>query len=205
VKGRLGWVLLMVVVVTPVSSGAADAEPIGLSTDGSAFSPGLDRPLFDPSVTWVPGDARASTFHVRNQGGSAARMTIDVLAGQPSELLDSGDLVVTVSSSDGQSLLEEQDVAAGEIVPVTVRVAYSSSSTNTTQLLVNDLDLRVTLTQAAAPVDLRSIATTGSGHGGLPATGAPTVVVPALLAVLCLATGAVLIARRHDNEGASHG
>lgn len=225
---RILTVLVLALLLSPVGTSTADPERIGLSSDGTTFGTELPQPLFSPSVDWVPGDSRDAMLYVRNQGGSAAVLTVDILGRRPSELLDSGDLSITASVPGGTSYTPVEDadehrligpdvIADGAVVPVTLRVAFDPASPGTTRLISSDLDFRVTLRQAGdaersgsgTPGD-GPVTAGGSGHGDLsgllPDTGAQRLTLYAAVAMLLLATGGFLIARRrNDNQGASHG
>ncbi|MEV7396590.1 LPXTG cell wall anchor domain-containing protein [Aeromicrobium sp. NPDC092404] len=211
-KLALSFVLAigLVLVVAPPASAA---DEIGLSRDGVTFAPSLGGPLFDPAFLWVPSDVESETFYVRNQGGTTARLTVDILGEEVSALMDSGDLDVTatsggtsttVSDKDEHRLLTIPGVEANEIVPVTITVAFDAASTNETQLLSSDLNFRINLRQTSAVV--------GDGeddnddNGLLPDTGAQAPLWLAALAAIGIGSGAALISRRRTQpEGASHG
>lgn len=212
---RLFTLVLAIGLVLLGSAPASAADEIGLSRDGVTFSPELPGTLFDPAFTWVPGDAESETFHVRNQGNATARLTVDILGEQVSELIASGDLHVTatsggqsqtVSDADEHRLLTIPNVEVDEIVPVTVTVAFDEASTNETQLLSSDLNFRVNLQQTSAVLGEGEEADDGNGNGLLPDTGAQTPLWLAALAAICIGSGAALISRRRTQpEGASHG
>lgn len=190
------------ILMTPVAANAADE--LGLSRDGVTYADNLSGPLFDASVRWVPGDSRTATFYVRNQGGTQARLTVDLLGDHTGELLDSGDLHVT-AIADGRSgvvsdgaerrLLTLPGIEDQQVVPVTVTVDFDLSSPNATQLLSTDLRFRVALEQTSAVIG-----------EDLPDTGARIPWWLAVLAAVCIGGGTALIARRRTHtEGASHG
>lgn len=198
---------LMLAAAPPASA----ADEIGLSRNGVTFSSSISGTLFDSGFIWVPGDVESETFYVRNQGNATARLTVDIIGEQVSDLIASGDLHVTatsgsasttVSDADEHRLLTIPGVDADQIVPVTVRVAFDEASTNETQLLASDLNFRINLKQTSAVL--------GEGEedddGLLPDTGAQTPLWLAALAAICIGTGAALISRRRTHtEGASHG
>lgn len=194
---------LVLVGATPASA----ADELGLSRDGVTFTSSLSGSLFDPAFTWVPGDVESETFYVRNQGDATARLTVDILGEQVSDLISSGDLHVTASSGSASQTISDKDdhrlltipgVEPDEIVPVTVTVAFDDASTNETQLLSSDLSFRINLKQTSAVL--------GEGAEDLPDTGAQTPLWLAALAAVCIGSGAALISRRRTHtEGASHG
>ena len=191
---------------------ASAADEIGLSRNGVTFSASLSDSLFDPAFIWVPGDIESETFYVRNQGDATARLTMDILGEQVSDLIASGDLRVTaagggnettVSDAAEHRLLTIPNVEVDQIVPITVTVAFDEASTNETQLLSSDLTFRINLKQTSAVL--------GEGaeeddDGLLPDTGAQAPLWLAALAAIGIGSGAALISRRRTHtEGASHG
>ncbi|MBC7630672.1 hypothetical protein [Aeromicrobium sp.] len=210
--------LAVVLVAAPPASAAGE---LGLSRNGVTFAPALSGPLFDEGIRWVPGDIRSATFYVRNQGEAPARLTVDVLGAQMSELLDSGDLRVTasgggesqtVSDASAHRLLTLPDLEDREIVPITVAVELVKDSTNETQLLSSDLTFRINLRQTAAVLGAeldgnRNGKSNGDELSGLlPDTGAPAPWWAAALAAISVGSGAaLLLSRRTHPKGASHG
>jgi len=203
--------LALAVGLVLIGGPASAANEIGLSRNGVTFTSSLSGSLFDPAFVWVPGDVESETFYVRNQGGDTARLTVDILGEQVSELIESGDLHVTatsgsqgttISSAGDHRLLTVPDVQADQIVPVKVTVAFDEASTNETQLLSSDLTFRINLKQTSAVLGEGD----EDGDGLLPDTGAMTPLWLAGLAAICIGSGAALISRRRTHtEGASHG
>lgn len=189
-------------LVTLMASPAAAADELGLSTDGATWSSSIDTPLFDEAVRWVPGDERSSTFYVRNQGGTAGDLTVDVTSGRVGDLMASEDLRITARGGGGdwasvdepgtRRLLSRPDIADGAVVPITVSVAFDATSTNTTQLQAATFRLTVNLAESAAEggedVD---------PGGLLPDTGAPSTWIVGVGALL-VGVGAALANRRRD-------
>ena len=205
--------LALAIGIVLIGGPASAANEIGLSRNGVTFTSSLSGSLFDPAFVWVPGDVESETFYVRNQGGDTARLTVDILGKQVSELIESGDLHVTatsgsqaktISSAGDHRLLTVPDVQADQIVPVKVTVAFDEASTNETQLLSSDLSFRINLKQTSAV--LGEDDGDDDGNGLLPDTGASTPLWLAGLAAICIGTGAALISRRRTHtEGAFHG
>ena len=205
--------LALAIGIVLIGGPASAANEIGLSRNGVTFTSSLSGSLFDPAFVWVPGDVESETFYVRNQGGDTARLTVDILGKQVSELIESGDLHVTatsgsqaktISSAGDHRLLTVPDVQADQIVPVKVTVAFDEASTNETQLLSSDLAFRINLKQTSAV--LGEDDGDDDGNGLLPDTGASTPLWLAGLAAICIGTGAALISRRRTHtEGAFHG
>ena len=203
--------LVLAIGLVLISGPASAADEIGLSRDGITFTSSLSGSLFDSAFIWVPGDVESETFYVRNQGGDTARLTVDILGEQISDLIETGDLHVTatsgshshtISTPGDHRLLSIPGVAANQIVPVTVTVAFDQASTNETQLLSSDLTFRINLKQTSAVLGEGD----EDGDGLLPDTGALTPLWLAGLAAICIGSGAALISRRRTHtEGASHG
>lgn len=207
--------LMALVVLVLTGSPASAADEIGLSPDGVTFTPELAQPLFDSAIRWVPGDSRSATFFVRNQGGSAARLAVDILGRVPSDLLDTGDISITATgggtsltpATDGGThrLLSRDSLDDGQVVPITITIAFDEDSTNETQLLASTIDFRVTLNGIAAIDSNGAEGQLSDGNAALPDTGAPGLLGLAIFAALCLGAGGALISRRTDTEGAFHG
>jgi LPXTG-motif cell wall-anchored protein len=205
------WLLstVMALGVVLLAGPASAADEIGLSRNGVTFTSSLNGSLFDPAFTWVPGDVESETFYVRNQGGDTARLTVDIVGEQVSDLIESGDLQVTassgnqaktVSSAGDHRLLNIPDIEADEIVPVTVTVAFDDASTNETQLLSSDLTFRINLSQTSTVLGEDD----NDGNGALPDTGAPSLWIFGLGSVL-LGTGVAIVSRRRETQqGESH-
>ncbi|KAA1399236.1 hypothetical protein [Aeromicrobium ginsengisoli] len=203
--------LVLAIGLVLIGGPASAADEIGLSRDGVTFTSSLSGSLFDSAFIWVPGDVESETFYVRNQGGDTARLTVDIIGEQISDLIESGDLHVTatsgshsttVSAPGDHRLLSIPGVKADQIVPVTVTVAFDEASTNETQLLSSDLTFRINLKQTSAVLGEDD----EDDDGLLPDTGALTPLWLAGLAAICIGSGAALISRRRTHtEGASHG
>ncbi|VXB40017.1 LPXTG cell wall anchor domain-containing protein [Aeromicrobium sp. 9AM] len=201
--------IVMALGVVLLAGPASAADEIGLSRNGVTFASSLSGSLFDPAFTWVPGDVESETFYVRNQGGDTARLTVDIVGEQVSDLIESGDLKVTassgsqaktVSSAGDHRLLNIPDVEADQIVPVTVTVAFEDASTNETQLLSSDLTFRINLKQTSTVLGEDD----NDDNGPLPDTGAPGLWIFGLGSVL-LGTGVAIVSRRRETQqGESH-
>ena len=215
-------VLLTAAVLVGGSWSAASAATGGLavSADGSTWVDSISDPLFDSDLRWVPGDARAASFFVRNQGGSTADLTVDVIGSTAGGLLDSGDLSITATGGGGvweaanspgtHRLLTTPDIADGATEEIEVTIAFDGASPNQTQLLAAELTFLVTLTddRAGGPGedddegdgDSGSDDGDGSLGGLLPDTGATLLRWVAVIAAVLLGTGLAVLARhrRHD-------
>ena len=206
---------------------AAHAGPARASGDvlvsntDSGFAETLTEPLFDPSLRWVPGDVRSSTFYVRNNTTDPAGLSLSVIDEDAGELLESGALHVRVSSRGtrwspdprrpSRTMMSEVLLAPGSSAPVKVRVAFDPAASNRTQLLSSGLRIRVRLAQTGH-IDLGPGTAPGDGPGGsdaAPATGPgggllPGTGLPAGLAWLLLlgslGTGFALVTRRSQNH-----
>lgn len=191
------------------ASPALAADELGLSLDGVNWSSSISDPLFDPSFRWVPGDSETATFYVRNQGGSAGDLVVDVIGSQAGSLLDSGGLHitatggegdwVTVSESGTHRLLTAPEIADGAVAPIDVKVSFDESSPNQTQLLAAEMTFRITLSES---VPGGSGTAGGSGTNtdgsGLPGSGAPELRWIAAIGAILFGTGLALVARRRD-------
>src|SRR5690606_35937059 len=134
-------------------------------------------------------------FFVRNQGGDAGDLSVDLLGSTVGTLIDSGDLHITAQGGGGawtvvsepgrHRLLSTPNIPNGAIVPVEVKVAFDPASGNQTQRRAANLRLHIALSQS----------TTGSGSA-LPDTGATDLRPYAVLAALLLGTGLAIVARR---------
>jgi hypothetical protein len=193
-------------LIWPAAAQAAPApQEIGLSSDGVTWASELTVPLFEPERRWVPGDDETRTFQLRNDGPSAASMTVEVLS--PG---GDGAMTATVSISlrvDGGAWtplelgstprsVTVDPLAVDDAAPVDLRATFDPASGNSTQNGLMPLTLRITLVG-----DVPSDAGEDAGPGSIADTG--TTVHPEVLLValgLCLA-GALLIARRHLERG----
>lgn len=142
-------------VVGLTAAPAAAAQEIGLSRDGVTFAEQLPGPIFEPSTLWVPGDERSATFFVRNQGVSAADLTILVTEGDDGGLISSGDADLsavapgsveqTPASEAADGVVLERRLAKGESVPVTLTLSYDEAADNETQDLMDGIGVNVRL------------------------------------------------------------
>jgi len=189
---------MTVILAAPIASPAVAADELGLSLDGIHWKSSISTPLFDPSFRWVPGDSETATFYVRNQGGSLGDLTVDVLGPTADGLIESGDLHVTAKGGGGKwtnvsepghhRLLTAPDIADGTVSAIKVNVSFDSSSTNSTQLRASKLTFRITLSESTA-----------AGRGeNLPGTGAPRVLLLAVLSALSIGSGLSLATGRNE-------
>lgn len=163
---RLASVVFGVVVVLGAPVAAVAANEVGLSSDGTSWGPTLDRPLFDPNFRWVPGDKESSSFWVRNQSATAARLDIDVIGSAIESLVETGDVEVAVRVDDGswvatrqsgrQSLATAVPVGPGERHKVTVSVRFDPASANVSQTRQWELTFEIRLTQDVGVLDDRN-------------------------------------------------
>lgn len=202
---RLAGVALILAATS--ASPATAAGELGLSLDGVNWASSITDPLFDPSFRWVPGDSETETFYVRNQGGSAGDLAVDVIGSQAGALLDSSDLHitarggggdwVTVSESGTHRLLTAPDIADGAEAPIDVNVSFDGASPNQTQLLAADLAFRITLSESSpgGPDN-------GSDGGGLlPGTGAPELGWLIAIGAALIGIGLAFVSRRREQVG----
>jgi LPXTG-motif cell wall-anchored protein len=157
-RGRLLLVGLTATTLLGASVAYA-ADEIGLSDDGVTWSSGLDAPLFDPDVRWVPGDSRTESFFVRNEGPSGASLTIVARSADEDDLL-SDDHIDLRARADGGAWVElrngvastrlnEREIEQDGVVEVDVNATFDPTSTNRSQVRRLALDLRVRLADAA--------------------------------------------------------
>jgi len=191
-------VRLLCVAAFLMSSSAAPAfasSPLQLSLDGIHWTDSITDPLFDPAMRWVPGDSETATFFVRNDGGGAGDLRVDVIGSAAGQLLDSGMLHITakggggtwssVSSPGLHRLLTAPHIPDGAVEPIAVNVAFDAAATNPTRVSSAKLQFRVTLSES-----------TSSPHAPLPGTGAPDLRRYAALSAVLIGTGLVFISRR---------
>ncbi|KQO38261.1 LPXTG cell wall anchor domain-containing protein [Aeromicrobium sp. Leaf245] len=141
------------------ASVAYAADEIGLSDDGVTWSSGLDAPLFDPDVRWVPGDSRTESFYVRNEGPSGASLTIEARSADEDDLLADDDIDLRARADGGawvelrngvaSARLTEREIEQDGVVQVDVNATFDPTSTNRSQVRRLALDLRVRLADAA--------------------------------------------------------
>lgn len=200
---RLGASLCIMAITFDMSAAPAQAAgELGLSVDGLTWAPSISTPLFDSSMTWVPGDTESVTFFLRNQGGSTGNLTVDVIGSKAGELLDSGDLHITatggggdwvvVSDSGLHRLLTALNIPDEAVTPITVRATFDASSHNTTQLTEANVRFLATLSQAS---DVG-----GDAEGLLPDTGAPDLRMYVVLSAILLGTGLGFVTRRNQQQ-----
>jgi hypothetical protein len=200
-------VRLLCVTVVLMSSGAGPAfasSPLQLSLDGVHWTESISDPLFNPAMRWVPGDSEHATFFVRNNGGSAGDLTVDVLGSSAGKLLDSGSLHITamggggawtsVSAPGRHRLLSAPHVPDGKVEPIAVNVVFDSAAINMTQLRAAKLGFRVTLSES----------TSDSPRSPLPDTGAPDLRWYAALSAILIGIGLALVSRRSESPRKVH-
>lgn len=202
---RLAASLFIMLISVGTTAPAHAAGELGLSVDGVTWVQSINTPLFDSSMKWVPGDSESVVFYLRNQGGSAGNLTVDVIGSKAGRLLDSGDLHITatggggdwqvVSRSGQHRLLTAPNIADQAVVPITVSATFDQSSTNDTQLSSANVRFLVSLSQAAAVDD---------DGAGLPDTGAPNLLPYAALSAILLGTGLGFVTRRSEPNREVH-
>ncbi|MCW2787224.1 MAG: hypothetical protein JWP74_3741 [Marmoricola sp.] len=156
-----GIAVVLAVLVIPTAAWAGSL--IGVSYDGSTWTPSLAAPLFDPAVRWEPGTQRTARFSVRNQATDAGALAMQASAHDADGLL---------SRRDGRAhRLAGTPIAAGRSGEVDVRATFDPASPNRSQLERLTLAVQVLLVEAGAQV-VGVTEGTSSGHGGsLPNTG----------------------------------
>lgn len=162
--GRAFSIALPAAVLLTVAIGAAPARAageIGLSPDGVVWYDALRRPLFDPERRWVPGDAESASFYVRNEGPTAAQLTIEVRSSGGTDLLAADDVEITartagrdwidIENGTPSSWLTGRALERGGQVRVNVRVRFLWQAPNGSMLDRLPLDFEVRLVEAGAP------------------------------------------------------
>lgn len=198
-------------VVMTVGATAAPAHAegeVGLSNDGSTWGSTLATPLFEPDFVWVPGDVEERSFLVRNDGPTAALLTVDVGAADPDELLAEDDFLVQARVGDGRWVeIEPGDtrlhqgelpVAEGATTTVTLRGTFRPESTR--QNGVIPLRAEVTLVEDSETGGVED--GTGDGNIGgldddsLPDTGSSVASVLLWVAATLIGAGLALVLPR---------
>lgn len=186
------WSAGVLLATVPGAAPAHAADDIGLSPDGVVWYDALHRPLFDPAVSWVPGDVETASFYVRNVGPSAARLTIDLRDVRGVELLGADDIVITarrgggrwlsVENGDAATTLTDSAIRQGGQTRVDVRIRFRWQAPNRVMLGRLPLDFEVRLVQA------------GPSDTGLPDTGSDIGRLVVLLAGILIGCGLALLA-----------
>lgn len=202
--------LLAAVVAAP----ARAADDVGLSPDGAVWYDELHRPLFDPALRWVPGDAEVASFYVRNDGPSAALLTIEVRGVDGEDLMAADDVEVAARVADGgwaaienrtpSRRLTDRAIAEGGQIRVDVRVRFSWDASNDTMLgrLPIDFEVRLVEDHPAGGADREDGADGGPG-GWLPDTGSAVSWIVVWLGATLVGCGLALVAaarRRRTDE-----
>ncbi|MEG9226178.1 hypothetical protein [Aeromicrobium sp. Sec7.5] len=179
-------------------SAAQAADEVEFSDDGAAWSSSLPDPVFDPAFRWVPGDSQTASFFVRNNGPSAALMTIEARSADTDELLadDDIDLQARVAGGSWVALdngvitgpLTQGSIARGDVVEVQVNATFDPDATNQSQTRRLPLTFTVTLAEA--------LEGDGTGGGLLPGTGAKVGFWTLTLALGASVIGGAIVVRR---------
>lgn len=180
--------------VSPAGRATADGPEgaVLISPDGRTWSADLPAPLFDPSLRWVPGDTRTSSFYVENRGASPAEVGLKVSAADGGSLLGTGDVLLRARVAGGPweavpgeigEPLDSVAVGVGESRRIDVRAVLRAASSNLSQTASVALSFVVQLTEKAP------------SPGTIPATGAPELRGLLFLAALCVGTGLALVRR----------
>jgi len=203
----LSTALLMAAVVGAAPAHADDQ--VGLSPDGVVWYDALHRALFASDRRWVPGDAETASFYVRNEGMSAAQLTIKVRSADGAGLLAANDIEITTRTAGGEWHEVENGIASvpltdhaieqGGEVRVDVKVRFVWLAPNGTMLKRLPLDFEVRLVEAGPPDgDNGSDGPTGL----LPDTGSAVSLLLVWLGAILLGSGIALVvaARRRRAE-----
>jgi hypothetical protein len=203
---KRAYVRLFCVTAVLMSANAAPAfasSPVQLSRDGVHWVDAITAPLFNPAMRWVPGDSETATFFVRNHGGGAGGLTVDVLGSSAGQLLDSGALRITakggggawstVSSPGLHRLLTAPHVPDGAVEAIAVNVTFDATATNPTRVRSAKLQFRVTLSEV-----------TSASPSPLPDTGAPDLRWYAALSAILIGSRLAFVSRRSESQRKVH-
>ena len=203
---RLAPFLALVLVVV-AGAPAQAADELSVSRDGVTWTDAIVDPLFDPDIRWVPGDERQVRFFVRNESADSGRLTIDVEGVEVDGLLETGDLAISARGGDGSWMTVDEPgtkrlvtrvLPSSGVESVDIEVRFDPASTNISELKMQDLRFRATLSQASVADDEPSDA-----GGILPSTGATRGMLSiAAIGCLLLLVGSSIVARRKE---VSHG
>ncbi|MFT4299492.1 MAG: LPXTG cell wall anchor domain-containing protein [Aeromicrobium sp.] len=210
--GRLIGVMTVATPLLTVSAAHAADGAVGVSADGVTWTSALAHPVFDPEMTWIPGDSETGSFFVRNQGPSAAYLTIEARSTDADALLASGDIDLRARIAGGEDWvvldngvpsqrLVDQPLARSAVVEVEVNATFDAASANQSQTKRLAVDFDVTLTEASDAGD--GSGTAGNSGGLLPTTGAAISVWTAAAGAALLAAGSWIMRRRRGQ--ACHG
>lgn len=202
------------VVALAAAPAHADDE-IGLSYDGVTWSEELPAGLFEPDFLFVPGDVEVRSFLVRNEGPSDGRLTVDVIASDPDDLLVADDFVIEARVTGGDwidvgpgTTTAGADLAIQQGAQTTVYVRATFDEDSTRQL--DRVPFRVRL-YMAEDGDVGGVDDgNGNGNGGggdvggvedaLPDTGSPLGAGTIWLAAGLIGAGLALLRRGRDRE-----
>lgn len=221
-KRALALVLLALGLVGGALAGPASAAgELGLSPDGVHWAATLPAPIFDPAFRWVPGDSEIGTFYVRNQSSDPGVLDLTMLATAVTDLIDTGDLTVSarvdggawtgVKTSGPHALVAGEDVPAGAIRKVDVKVDFAPASANDSQEKVLDLRFTVSLHQGSSVSGPSGGSGSGNGSGpghggnGLPNTGSDIHLWMLLVGGFSIALGVFLARISSPTERKTHG
>lgn len=213
-------ICMMTSVMLLTAAPASAANEIAVSLDGSSWGSSLSQPLFDPNFLWVPGDDETSSFYVRNDGPSGARMRVDVQSTDPNNLVADDDILVWARVDGGAwtrladgvapTALTERIVGEGGVTRVDLRVVFDPASVNQSQVKSVRLGFVITLSQAVTGDDSDDGRDDDSGddsddgdrNGLLPGTGSDADAAWLFLAAAMIGGGAGVWGRSRDRESA---
>ncbi len=152
-------------LLVPLTSGAARAEPSGVqvSLDSSGpFADGLPHSLFRGTGRLVPGDRVERTLYVRNDAATDTRTTVQVGFDRSNELSDALDFRVVIGEAEAtvsgdaahQTFAGPLTLAPGEVQPIDVVMTFDRATRTQAMRQSTEVELRVTITE-----------TTGAGLG----------------------------------------
>jgi hypothetical protein len=197
--------LLVAALFAGAPATASADRGIWLSVDGATWSHELDRPIFDPSTRWVPGETRASAFLVRNDGVTGASLVVrPAVAAASSPLADHVSLSARLAGgawvsvpSDRTTELAGSLPTDGSTTRVELRAALDPLAPNRSQ--GRELDLLIGLVRPSSALPAAGPKPAGFGAH---ADGWATLVAFSL-AALVVGSGAALVVPRRLAGGPS--
>lgn len=204
VAAAAGALLVAGLLAGSPATASADSA-MWLSADGATWTHQLDRPVFDPSARWVPGEARTSAFLVRNDGVTGARLVVrPALAATSSPLADHVSLSARLAggawvpvSSDRITELAGSLPTDGSTTRVELRAALDPLAPNRSQ--GRELALLVGFVRASSAVPAAGPSAAGLGAH---ADGWATLLAFSLTGLL-VGSGAALVVPRRQAGGPS--
>lgn len=149
-------------LAAPTAAFAQTSDHLAVSQDGHIWSATLGGSVLDDAPDrWAPGDRATGAFWVRNDGPTAASLSVGLEPGDDSApasaLLDDLSFHASVDSTSGE-LGRDQEATAlavlspGESTKVSLAVGFDPESLNASQSETAPIKVRVRLTDTAGAV-----------------------------------------------------